>query len=205
MIQEDEDRLRQFNQDWDKKHSTSDSKPPIDLGKNGGDNISLIQSVQQTMNTGVYVPPSIPTTGNQCPQCGTIHPPLRPGEECPIAKSKQAETPKPTPQTTQPLTEGKTKSIVKDDMEPLRPTMPPPPPKPIVPQRHDMAPYSAVREPESLAENNIPVEIHINKYLNSWGEMIQAHCKKYGITNTKKLMRHLTIEISDFLENYKER
>ncbi len=36
--------------------------------------------------------------GSKCPQCSTLHPPLRPGEECPIAhgiKVKAGEDGKP--------------------------------------------------------------------------------------------------------------
>ncbi len=60
-----------------------------------------------------------------------------------------------------------------------------------------------VYDAEPLAENNIPTEIHVNKYLASWGDKIQVHCEAHGIENVKKLMLHLNVEVNDFLENYK--
>lgn len=37
-------------------------------------------------STPAYVPPSIQTSGNVCPECGVMHPPLPYGERCPNAK-----------------------------------------------------------------------------------------------------------------------
>jgi len=45
---------------------------------------------QPTQISNSYIPPTprkvdIPTAGGTCQQCKTIHPPLRPGEVCPLA------------------------------------------------------------------------------------------------------------------------
>jgi len=208
MIVEDEEKMRQFNQEWDKRYSTGSAKPPIDLGTNADPNAqSLIDSISQStghlnVNTGPYVPPPIPTTGNNCRECGLIHPPLPPGQVCPNATAPVNSSAAPQTQVPiQPLTEGATRSNVKD------PSTSPPAPK----LRHAMAPASTTdawnppvqSEPAPLAENNIPTEIHINKYLNSWGELLKVHCTNHNIINVKKLMRHLTVEVTDFLEMYK--
>jgi len=216
MKVEDQELLRKFNEGWDKAHTTSGIKPPTDIGGGGGGNneaSNLMSNIQQnaaslmySMNQP-YSPPAIPTTGNTCDQCNLIHPPIRPGEVCPNATPKPKPVQAPPvpakePHMTQPLTEGTTKSEVKQVNDtPKHPIAPPPPPT-----RHAMAPASSGSafevkpEPEPLAENNIPTEIHVNKYLSVWGDMIQAHCTKHSIQNVKKLMRHLTVEITDFLE-----
>ena len=203
MLQDDTEAMRKFNEQWDAQYSVDKNKPVIDGGGASGRN--LLDSVQNqpiTPMTQPYVPAVIPTTGDQCPQCNTMHPPIRPGEVCPVAKAAGTapevaqEVVPPTPAVA-PLTEGDTKTEVKPVNEaPVRPTAAPPAPSP--------APITeTVSEPTPLAQNNIPTEIHVNKYLASWGDQIQAHCKANGIQNVKKLMRHITIEITDFLENYK--
>lgn len=224
MRAENLEDLRRFNEEWDNAHSTDDSKPPIDPGTNGviQDNgapglAEQIAKNSMTINRGTYQPASIPTTGNECSQCGTLHPPLRPGEDCPVAAEKNktvttttsaepTDTPKApvqSPPQPQPesLTEGTTKS---PEFKPSpAPTSPPPTPTPIPVQQTNV---KAEPEPKPLvAENNIPTEIHVNKYLASWADIIMAHCKTHNIVNVKRLMRHLTVEVTDFLEHNKGR
>lgn len=191
MQSESDEKLRQFNQEWDNAHSTKDTKPPLDIGGSGDS--SLAESIAQNPIVpaqGTFQPAPIPTTGDQCPQCNLLHPPLRPGESCPNAPGatgpvKEVDTAPPatSPAVVHPST-----------------------PEPAVVTQPALAPAQnteTVSEPAPLADNNIPTEIHVNKYLASWGDQIQAHCKANKIENVKKLMRHITIEITDFLENYK--
>lgn len=209
MIVEDDEKLRRFNSDWDTAHTTDINKQP----QNGqvvpaDDPQNLMDSIKMTPMTP-YTPAVIPTTGNQCPECNLLHPPVPPGQTCPNAVAAQApvqETIQTLPddavedlveERPKPLTEGPIRDQVRDpSTSPTRPIGPPPAPKPAVPVQ---------LEPAPLAENNIPTDIHINKYLNSWGDMIRAHSQRRGTTNIKKLMRHLTIEITEFLENYEGR
>lgn len=203
MQVEDQEKLRRFNSDWDSSHSTEDKKPPMEVGNSDGGE-SLMDSIATTNvnQMSTYTPPPIPTTGDNCGQCGLLHPPVRPGEICPNASVNPVpqpvqEVPQPVQEAPQPLTEGETRGTVKPPTTTSqRPIAPPPAPKPI-------DPTPIVSEPAPLADNNIPTEIHVNKYLGSWGDMIQAHCNSNGINNVKKLMRHITIEITDFLESYK--
>jgi hypothetical protein len=187
MQSEDDERLRLFNQEWDNQHSTKDSKPPLDIGGSGAS--SLAESVAQNTIApaqGNFQPAAIPTTGDQCPQCNLLHPPLRPGESCPNA-----------PGATGPVKEVATKPpVVQPAPEPAVVTQPAPAPVPV-------ENTETVYDAEPLAENNIPTEIHVNKYLASWGDKIQVHCEAHGIENVKKLMLHLNVEVNDFLENYK--
>lgn len=196
MIQENDDKLRAFNQQWDKSHSTEDTKPPIDVGSNGviNDNSqTLLESIQQSSPSGVFTPAKIPTTGEGCEQCGVMHPPLRPGEACPNAKGDDDNNVQPQPPQT----------VAPEPAPPPQTVAPEPKTAPPLHTPQPTAPQPVEAEPAPLSDNNVPTEIHINKYLNSWGEMIRAHCERHGVTNMKKLMRHLTIEITDYLENYK--
>jgi len=220
MQVEDQEKMRRFNEEWDRAHSTDDTKPPLDprdLNKENSDGPSLLEQVQQTgmqINTGTYQPAAIPTTGDRCTQCGTLHPPLKPGDECPVAKEMAQKNASAAPQPVTPLTEGTTQGSMSpkiDNKPQVRPVNPPPPVQPQQPS-HEMSPASArgtwdpvEPEPEPLAENNIPTEIHVNKYLKSWSELIMTHCKNHGVQNVKRLMRHLTVEVTDFLEHNKGR
>lgn len=218
MTPENDEKLRQFNAEWDRRYSTDDTKPPMEVGKNGAiaapGNGNLMESIQRGAanlmpNTTPYVPAAIPTTGDNCPQCGTMHPPIRPGETCPVAAAMKGNQPTAEPTTTptpapepvvnavvEPLTEGNTKTEVKPVNEtPVRPVQPPPAP---------VSNTETLSEPAPLADNNIPTEIHVNKYLGSWGQQIDIYCKNNNIKNVKKLMRHLTIEVTNFLDYYKE-
>ncbi len=231
MQEENQDALREFNESWDKQHTSATPTNPGD--PNSGNTIQgntelgladQVAAAKASLNPGgVYNPPSIPTTGDSCHQCGTMHPPVRPGEICPVAvelgkidkdgnpvttapetaqpavsHAPAIEPAKPAPPAPQPLTEGDTKTEVKNvEIVQPRPETPPPAPKPVI--------GKAEPEPAPLAENNIPTEVHINKYLNQWGTIIEAHCKTHGIVNVKRLMRHLTVEVTDFLEHNKGR
>jgi hypothetical protein len=188
MKVENEEALRRFNSDWDAVHSTKDTQPPIDPGK-GSESGGIMDSIAASnVNPTTHVPAPIPTTGDRCGQCNLLHPPVRPGETCPNAQNNT-----PVPEAPQPLTEGSTLEKVKATSSP-----PAPQPTPATP-----TPTINTSEPSPLADNNIPTEIHVNKYLASWGDMIQAHCMSHSVENVKKLMRHITIEITDFLETYK--
>jgi hypothetical protein len=220
MQAEDLEKLRRFNEEWDQQNSTDTSKI-IDPGmpKQGaspaGDKNTLSLADQiaansvNLMNQGTYAPPSIPTTGDRCDQCGTLHPPIKPGDMCPVAAElaeKKAAAPQPAPQP----------EIVKEtnhgDFTPpeghleAQPITPKPQPQEVKPApivRDTNKPVDP--EPAPLAENNIPTEIHVNKYLNSWSDLIMTHCKTHSIVNVKRLMRHLTVEVTDFLEHNKGR
>jgi hypothetical protein len=62
MTPDNEEKLRQFNQEWDSQFATP------------------------------YTPAVIPTTGDSCSQCETMHPPIRPGETCPVAIEMKKKT-----------------------------------------------------------------------------------------------------------------
>lgn len=205
MIIDDKEKMRQFNEEWDRAHSTSDTQPPLEVGNNASADSLMDSIASQNMNqpVGNYAPPPIPTTGDRCDQCKTLHPPLKPGEKCPVAEELAQKNPQPP---VQPVTEGNTLSNVKPVNEAQqRPITSPPSPK-----THDLTPASArdtwdpvEPEPAPLAQNNIPTEIHINKYLKLWSDMLEAHCKTHNVDNVKKLMRHITVEINEFLGWYK--
>ena len=98
MRDEDQDKLRAFNEEWDKANSTDMSNVPIDKGPNAvikDESLSLadqVAAVGANMNQGVYTPPVIPTTGDRCSECGVMHPPVAPGQKCPLAADKENET-----------------------------------------------------------------------------------------------------------------
>jgi len=195
MRTENQEALRRFNSDWDNAHSTDDTKPPIEVSEGGSADNLMASIAASNVNaaTTPYAPPPIPTTGDTCNQCNLLHPPVPPGETCPNAPSVQKDT--PTKEVTyEALTEGDVQQSPANFNTP-RPTSSPPSPITTTEQ--------VIPEPSSLADNNIPTEIHVNKYLASWGEMIRAHCTSQGVINVKKLMRHLTVEVTDFLESYK--
>ncbi len=236
MQAEDQDALRKFNEEWDNAHSTEDTKPPInanDLAGNAGqgqpglaDQIAANAANLMT-NTGTYQPPVIPTTGDSCAQCGTMHPAIGPGEVCPVAVELGKVDPKgnpilPTDATQPPVSsftpDEKPLEAQPDKTEPIKePTPAPeplseenrpekiPPQHPVTTQQPTQPVERAEPEPAPLADNNIPAEVHINKYLQSWSDIIKAHCNTHSIVNVKRLMRHLTVEVTDFLEHNKGR
>jgi hypothetical protein len=221
MQAEDLEKLRKFNEEWDSAHTSGDLTKPIDPGignssQNQGNLIDAASAGAMNMNTGPYTPPSIPTTGDKCDQCGTLHPPIKPGDICPVAQEfaqnntapiQEPEPNRPNPPQDRLLPEGvqpppspaATADVVYTVPEKPVEVQPAPPPPPIQKQP------SVEPEPTPLAENNIPTEIHVNKYLNSWSDLIIAHCKTHNVVNVKRLMRHLTVEVTDFLEYNKGR
>ena len=232
MKEENQDALRAFNEDWDKQHTTATPAHPQDpqggnIVQQGNNNNELgladqVAAAKASLNpTGVYSPPSIPTTGDSCYQCGTMHPPLRPGEVCKVAvglgkvdKEGHPITPEQSDIPAVPPVEAEVletpEVIEKPVAQPLsednRPDkIPPQHPEPKTAPPPQQIIGKAEPEPAPLAENNIPTEVHVNKYLNHWGTIIEAHCKTHGITNVKRLMRHLTVEVTDFLEHNKGR
>jgi hypothetical protein len=46
---------------------------------------------QIKMQSGPPMGQMVQTTFSACPQCGIIHPPLRPGEKCPLAQVKNKD------------------------------------------------------------------------------------------------------------------
>ena len=229
MQPEDQDALRRFNEEWDSAHTSDTPNQPVNsnsgkvIQESGG--VGLEDQLAQMKaslagGTGVYQPANIPTTGDNCPQCGVMHPPVRPGEVCKVAVEmgkvdkdgqpitpSQPDTPKrveansvvnyeyPNVQKNsfpEAFEDEKTdQKVVEETQTPVK----------VAPQ-----PVTSVQpEPAPLAENNIPTEVHVNKYLNSWGQLIETHCKTHNIVNVKRLMRHLTVEITDFLEHNKGR
>lgn len=54
----------------------------------------VLESKQNIPNTTLKPPLTTPNTApnapNVCPECGTIHPPLKPGQKCPIVQNQQA-------------------------------------------------------------------------------------------------------------------
>jgi len=209
MQVEDQEKMRRFNEEWDRAHSTDDTKPPLDprdLNKANSDGPSLLEQVQRTgmqINTGTYQPAAIPTTGDRCNQCGTLHPPLKPGDECPVAKELAEKNGTSSPAPPQPTTADAPPGPPPSTTAP--PVQPQPQPVQPQPQPVQQTVEAAPPEPTPLAENNIPTEIHVNKYLKSWSELIMTHCKNHGVQNVKRLMRHLTVEVTDFLEHNKGR
>ena len=88
--------------------------------------------------------PSPVPTGNTCPQCDMVHPPLRPGEKCP-------------------------NSIVK-----------------------------------SMTEENDDKSLDVNKYLVNLQHILMSQIEQKKIKDVKKLYQNITIEITKYLEDYKE-
>jgi hypothetical protein len=106
-IVEDDRKLKEFNEQHDKEYSS----PPLDLTKPQGTpgrpptNLtpqeqkvmmelqnkmqasSPNMNVKSPVSTAPYVPPTIQTAGNVCPDCGVMHPPLPVGQRCPNAKA----------------------------------------------------------------------------------------------------------------------
>jgi len=214
MQVEDQDILRKFNEEWDAAHTSANPQQPVNNPQqpqvnppiNSGQPQNLAESIQSVqLNQGPYQPPAIPTTGDKCPECNLLHPPLPPGEKCPNAVAKPEPVPAPRPEPVQNLVENPAPVAPDPQHEVQQAPVTQSPPVTEKPQ--NLAPVaSAEPEPEPIVqENNIPTEIHVNKYLNHWGEIIQAHCKTHNITNVKRLMRHLTIEVTDFLEHNKGR
>jgi hypothetical protein len=218
MQAEDLEKLRRFNEEWDQQNSTDTSKildsgnPNQTPSPAGGDQLGLAEQIAANSmnlnNPGTYSPASIPTTGDSCDQCGTMHPPVKPGEVCPVAVELGKVDKSGQQITTQPVVE------VKPNVETADPVPSTPPKKAPEPVQETVNPAPIVQdtnkpvdpEPAPLVEkNNIPTEIHVNKYLNSWSDIIMTHCKTHNIVNVKRLMRHLTVEVTDFLEHNKGR
>jgi len=87
--------------------------------------------------------PTPAPTGNVCSQCGTMHPPLRPGEKCPNAASK--------------IKDEKTNSV-----------------------------------------------IDVNKYLTTFQSILISQIESKKIKDVQKLYQNITLEMTKFLEGYKE-
>lgn len=88
--------------------------------------------------------PSPVPTGNTCPQCNMMHPPLRPGEKCPNA-------------------------VVK-----------------------------------AMTEESEDKSVDVNKYLVNLQNILMSQIDKKKIKDVKKLYQNITIEITKYLEEYKE-
>lgn len=88
-------------------------------------------------------PDPVPT-GNNCPQCNMMHPPLRPGEKCPNAALK------------------------------------------------------------SMTEEGDDVSVDVNKYLVNLQNILMSQIEMKKIKDVKKLFENITIEVTKFLEGYKE-
>lgn len=87
---EDDARLREFNEQMEKSHFQSniqsqEAQGSSPQGLQQSSDQSLIERAQ--INPGM--PPSeIGTSFGRCPQCNTFHPPMNPGEKCPVAPIK---------------------------------------------------------------------------------------------------------------------
>ena len=46
------------------------------------------QAALETLKTNITPPAPVSSSLPKCPQCGQLHPPLKPGEKCPMAKDK---------------------------------------------------------------------------------------------------------------------
>lgn len=85
---EDEAKLRAFNEEMSKYDGNvmQVNLPPQFSSFKKQDDQSIIKN---------YVPPPPPTqlgtSSPRCEQCGTLHPPLRPGEICPVAPIKDTK------------------------------------------------------------------------------------------------------------------
>lgn len=78
-----------FNQSTSIPNSTDQSPPnPVNSVRPMGTPINKKPLVQNSSNITSTPPPTNDISGNACPQCGTIHPPLPPGTKCPMAKIK---------------------------------------------------------------------------------------------------------------------
>jgi hypothetical protein len=97
------------------------------------------------MNPGGPPPPGglTPSTG-QCPQCGMYHPPVRPGEICPM--------------------------------------------KPVT-----------VKAPDGTSQN-----IELEKYLVTMKTIIVSQIPKKSIKDPKKFFQNMIIELTKYIEGYKE-
>lgn len=61
--------------DNSQNHQSTDQSPP-------DQDVSIVTDIQNESQTSPLNTP-VPMGAHVCPQCNTIHPPLRPGEECP--------------------------------------------------------------------------------------------------------------------------
>jgi hypothetical protein len=99
------------------------------------------------LTPGMMTPPKVHSpvpTGNVCPQCNMVHPPLRPNEKCPNATAK------------------------------------------------------------ALVEESDDITIDINKYLTNLQTIMISQIQSKKIKDVKKLFENITIEITKYLEAYKE-
>lgn len=128
------------------------NNPILGEGRGGIDRHSGIDNQgdsmpSQPINPGQISRASAPSpipVENGCPQCGMIHPPLRPGEKCPNAGAK-------------------IKSV--DGTEKV---------------------------------------VDVNKYLMTLRNILMSQIDSKGIKDVDKLFKNITLEITKYLEGYKE-
>lgn len=120
---------------------------PVGLDSHSGiDNQGSINN-STPIKPGTISPAAGPSpipTGNECPQCGMMHPPLRSGEKCPNAAFK------------------------------------------------------------AMSEESEDFSLDIRRYLANLQNILMSQIDKKGIKDVKKLFQNITIEITKYLEGYKE-
>lgn len=93
MNPEDEQYAQQLIERMKKQHEMM--QPPTQLPERKAESISGPSKVntQNVISSVQSSAPPEPARGafDKCPQCGTLHPPLRPGEKCPLAKIEVKE------------------------------------------------------------------------------------------------------------------
>lgn len=86
---EDEDKLRAFNEELEQRQFYSNIDPNVMNNipqQTQAENLKEQSMINQTLASASGPPPSpVPTSFGRCEQCGTLHPPLKSGEKCPVA------------------------------------------------------------------------------------------------------------------------
>jgi len=153
MAESDEKNIKDLINKFNKQQSAflpnsqfaGDSSQGIDV-HTGIDNQGIVDK-SSPLPPGIVQPPKahVPApTGNICPQCNMVHPPLKVGEKCPNA-------------------------VVK-----------------------------------SMTSESEEVIVDVNKYLVALQNILMSKIDEQKIKDVNKLFQNITLEITKFLEGYKE-
>ena len=105
---------------------------------------NLARQLQINPGGGAPPSPSLSASFDRCPQCGIIHPPVRPGDICPL--------------------------------------------KPITVKGAD----------------GTNVKVEVDKYLMTMKTILSSQLGKKNIKDPKKFFQNMIIELTKYIENYKE-
>lgn len=108
------------------------------------DAINSVRPMGSKINDKPPAPKTLSTAEGACPQCGTIHPPLPPGQKCPMANLK-----------------------VKN-------------------------------------ERGEEKEVDVNKFMAQLKNIIVSQSEQHNIKDVEKLFKNIIVEVTKYLEGYKE-